>query len=130
MKELNTIIIPLFIAVRKDNKGNPPRKISYIMVGLLVLHWVFYLVNGYALLPTNIADAVFMPVRLALCVAGTITVKNNKVFAIPVAGLTSISLLLCIFSYGIKYVNVFQISNRARLFNKLHCIIKLTECFS
>lgn len=101
-----TFIIPVFIAVRKDKKGNPPRKTSYVILGLLVSNWVFYLVNGYALLPTNIADTVFIPVWLALCVAGAITAiyeyKNNKVFAIPVAGLTSISLLLCIFSYGIS----------------------------
>ncbi|MFB7155692.1 MULTISPECIES: hypothetical protein [unclassified Lysinibacillus] len=101
-----TFIIPVFIAVRKDKKGNPPRKISYVLVGLLVFHWVFYLVSGYALLPTNIADAVFIPVWLALCLAGAITAiyefKNNKAFAIPVAGLTIISLLLCIFSYGIS----------------------------
>lgn len=101
-----TFIIPAFIAVRKDKKGNPPQKISYVIVGLLILHWVFYLVSGYALLPRAIADAVFIPVWLALCVAGTITAiyefKNNKVFAIPVAGLTIISLLLCIISYGIS----------------------------
>ena len=101
-----TFSIPVFIAVRKVQKGNPPRKFSYVIVGLLVFHWVFYLVSGYALLPTNIADAVFIPVWLVLCVAGAITAiyefKNNKVFAIPVAGLTIISLLLCIFIYGIS----------------------------
>ncbi|MEK3765454.1 hypothetical protein [Solibacillus sp. FSL K6-4121] len=101
-----TFSIPVFIAVRKVHKGNPPRKFSYVIVGLLVFHWVFYLISGYALLPTNIADAVFIPVWLALCVAGAITAiyefKNNKVFAIPVAGLTIISLLLCIFIYGIS----------------------------
>lgn len=101
-----TFIIPAFIAVRNDKKRKPPRKISYVILGLLILHWLFYLVSGYALLPTNIADAVFIPVWLALCVAGAIVAiyefKNNKPFAIPVAGLTIISLLLVIFSYGIS----------------------------
>lgn len=101
-----TFFIPVFIAVRKDGKGNPPRKISFVIVGLLVFHWGYYLVNGYTLLPTNIADAVFIPIWLTLCVAGTVTAiyefKNNNAFAIPVAGLTIISLLLCIFSYGIS----------------------------
>lgn len=56
-----TFIIPAFVGVRKDKKENLPRKISYVIVGLLVLHWVFYLVSGYALLPTNIMDALFYP---------------------------------------------------------------------
>lgn len=101
-----TFIIPSFIAIKKDKKGKPPRKISYVLVGLLVLHWLFYLVSGYALLPINMANAVFVPIWLALCVGGTITTvyefKHNKVFAISVAGLTIISLLLCIFSYGLS----------------------------
>lgn len=101
-----TFVIPAFLTVRNGKKGKPPRKISYVILGLLIFHWIFYLVSGYALLPPNIADAVFIPVWLALCVAGAITAiyefKNNKVFAIPVAGLTMISLLLSIFSYGIS----------------------------
>ncbi|WP_083412480.1 hypothetical protein [Halobacillus dabanensis] len=94
------------IAVRKNGKGKSPRKISYVIVGLLVLHWAFFLTSGYALVPTNIADAIFMPVWLMLCAAGVVTAlyefKNNKGFAIPVAGLTTISLLFAIFINGIS----------------------------
>lgn len=103
---LSTFIISVFIAVRKDKTRNKPLKISYVLIGLLVLHWIFYLVSGYALLPTNIANAVFIPIWLALCVIGTIITiyefKNNGVFAISVASFTIISLLLWIFSYGIS----------------------------
>ncbi|MGE6299945.1 hypothetical protein [Guptibacillus hwajinpoensis] len=101
-----TLIITPFIAVRKNEIGKSPRKISYLIIGLLVLHWLFFLTNGYALLPTNIADAIFMPVWLVLCVAGLFIAifefKNNKSFAVPVAGLTTISLLFSIFINGIS----------------------------
>ncbi|MEN2466488.1 hypothetical protein [Ornithinibacillus sp. FSL M8-0202] len=103
---ISTITIPIIIAARKNENRIPPRKISYVIVALLLLHWVFFLTSGYALLPTNIADAIFMPVWLVLCGAGAITAiyefKGNKVFAIPVAGLTTISLLFSFFSYGLS----------------------------
>ncbi|WP_431803573.1 hypothetical protein [Halobacillus andaensis] len=101
-----TLIITAFLAVRKNKEGNPPRKISYGILGLLVFHWLFFLTSGYSLLPTNFADVVFMPVWLVLCVAGLFTAiyecKNNIGFAIPVAGLTTISLLFSIFINGIS----------------------------
>ncbi|QDI90682.1 hypothetical protein EPH95_05395 [Salicibibacter halophilus] len=82
-----------------------PRNISYVILGLLILHWVFFLTSGYTLLPTNIAFAIFVPVWLVLCVASAFTAiyefKNNKYFAIPVAGLTTISLLFSILAHGI-----------------------------
>lgn len=101
-----TFIVPVFMAVRKNKKRKPPRKVSYVILGLFLLHWLFFLTSGYALLPTNIADVIFMPVWLVLCVAGAFTAiyefKNNKVFAIPIAGLTTISLLFIIFINGIS----------------------------
>ncbi len=101
-----TFIVTPIRAARKNEKGKPPRKISYVIVGLFVLHWGFFLWNGYALLPVNIADALFMPVWVVLCVAGLIIAiyefKNNKVFSIPVAGFTAISLLFSIFINGIS----------------------------
>lgn len=101
-----SIVIPLFLTIGNGKKENPPRKISYVIVGLLVVHWLFFLASGYALLPPNIANAVFTPLWLALSIAGALTAiyefKNNKVIAIPVAGLTIISLMLSVFSYGIS----------------------------
>ncbi|UJL47140.1 hypothetical protein KFZ58_04260 [Virgibacillus sp. NKC19-16] len=96
---LLTFIVPVIIAVRA------PRKISFVILGLLILHWVFFLTNGYTLLSTNIANAMFVPVWLVLCVAGAFTAiyefKNNKGFAITVAVLTTISLLFSILAHGI-----------------------------
>lgn len=74
---ISTITIPIIIAARKNENRIPPRKISYVIVALLPLHWVFFLTSGYALLPTNIADAIFMPVYLVLCGAGAITLFMN-----------------------------------------------------
>ncbi|QDP41564.1 hypothetical protein [Radiobacillus deserti] len=102
---ITSFVIP-FIVFRKNEEGKSPRIISYVVVALLVLHWLFFLTGGYTLLPTNIADAIFMPVWFVLCAAGYFTAiykfKNNKRFAIPVAGLTTISLLCSIFINGIS----------------------------
>ncbi|WOV84378.1 hypothetical protein PGH26_00070 [Sporosarcina jeotgali] len=101
-----TFVIPAFLAVTNGKKRKPPRIISYVVGGLLIFHWIFFLVNGYALLPPSIADAVFTPIWLALCLAGAITAisefMNNKIIAIPMAGLTIISLLFTVLSYGIS----------------------------
>lgn len=102
---LTFIVTPIKVS-RSNEKGKSPRKISYVIVGLLVLHWGFFLWSGYALLPVNIADALFMPVWVVLCVACLLIAiyefKNNKVFSIPVAGFTVITLLFSIFINGIS----------------------------
>lgn len=101
-----TLLFTPIIAVRKNEKGKPPRTFSYIILGLLLSHWVFFLSSGYTLFPTNISNAIFMPVWVVLGVAGLFIAiyefKNNKAFAIPVAGLTTISLLFSIFINGIS----------------------------
>ncbi len=101
-----TFVIPAFLAVTNGKKKKPPRIISYVVVGLLIFHWIFFLVNGYALLPKSIADTVFTPIWSALCLAGAITATsefmNNKIIAIPIAGLTIISLLFTVLSYSIS----------------------------
>lgn len=101
-----TFVIPAILAVTDGKKRKPPRKISYVVVGLLIFHWIFFLVNGYALLPPSIADAVFIPIWLALCLAGAITAiwefMNNKIIAVSIVGLTIISLIFTVLSYGIS----------------------------
>ncbi|WP_025784396.1 hypothetical protein [Sporosarcina sp. D27] len=101
-----TFVIPAFIAVSNGKNRKPPRKTSYVVVGLLIFHWIFFLVNGYAIFPRRIADALFTPLWLALCLAGAITAiiefKNNKIVAIPILGLVIISLIFSIVSYGIS----------------------------
>lgn len=99
-------VIPVFLAVKNDRERKQPRKISYVIVSLLIFHWLFFLLNGYSILSPNIADAMFTPIWLTLCFAGAVTAiwefKRNKTFAIPVARLTVISLMFSIFSYGIS----------------------------
>lgn len=100
-----TFITPLFLIFKKGVKRKSPRKVSYLILGLLIVHWLFFLTNGYSLVPESLADALFTPIWLLLCVAGAFTAvyefKNNKLFALPVAGLTMISLLFSILAYGI-----------------------------
>ncbi|UOQ92215.1 hypothetical protein MUO14_17235 [Halobacillus shinanisalinarum] len=101
-----TFVVPAFMAVKRNEKGPAPRKFSYGILGLLVINWLLFLTGSYALLPTNIADLIFIPVWLVLCVAGVIVAayefKNNKGFAIPVAGLTTISFLFSFLASGIS----------------------------
>ncbi|WP_079529259.1 hypothetical protein [Halobacillus hunanensis] len=103
---LMTFVIPAFMAVKRNEKGPAPRKISYGVLGLLVINWLLFLTGSYALLPMNIAERIFTPVWLVLCVAGVFVAayefKNNKGFAIPVAGLTTISFLFSILASGIS----------------------------
>ncbi|WP_163529968.1 hypothetical protein [Halobacillus ihumii] len=101
-----TFVIPAIMAVKRNEKGAAPRKISYGVLGLLVINWLLFLTGSYALLPLNIAERIFTPVWLVLCVAGVFVAayefKNNKGFAIPVAGLTTISFLFSILASGIS----------------------------
>lgn len=102
---VSMFIVPTIIAIRKSEKGKRPYRISYIVVGLLTFQWVFFLAGGYTLLPVNIADALFVPIWLVLCVGSAITAivefKKNKLFSIPIGGLTIISFLFSALAYGI-----------------------------
>ncbi len=100
-----TCLVSIFLVVEIYKQKKAPRKISYGVLGLLLTHWVFFLVGGYALFPVNIADAIFLPVWLIISLAGAcITIyemKNFRLFAITMAGLTVISLLFSLFINGI-----------------------------
>ncbi|MFD2925290.1 hypothetical protein [Halobacillus naozhouensis] len=99
-------VIPTFLVVKRNGKGPTPLKISYGILGLLVINWLFFLTGAYSLLPVNVADLIFVPVWLVLCLIGVIAAvnefRNNKAFAIPVAGLTTISFLFSLFASGIS----------------------------
>jgi hypothetical protein len=101
-----TIIAKPVISIKRCEKGSSPRKVSYVVIGILVVNWIFFLGGGYALLPRNIADAIFMPMWLVLCLAGLGIVifefKNSQVFSIFVAGFVTISLLFSVFINGIS----------------------------
>ncbi|MFD1360786.1 hypothetical protein [Lentibacillus salinarum] len=103
---LLVFVVPAFIAGKSNEKGAAPRKVSYGILGLLVLNWVLFLTGFYTLLPTNIADLIFTPLWFVLCAAGVLVTayefKNNKGFALPVAGLTTISILFSILASGIS----------------------------
>ncbi|MGM8365179.1 hypothetical protein ACLIBG_06815 [Virgibacillus sp. W0181] len=94
---LTMFVVPTIMFIKNSGKGKRPYKISYAVVGLLIFQWVFFLTGGYTLLPANVADAWFVPIWLVLSVGSAITAivefKNNKIFSIPVGGLTIISFL-------------------------------------
>ncbi|WP_322421515.1 hypothetical protein [Jeotgalibacillus haloalkalitolerans] len=99
-------IIAHIMIRRKNEEKKPPRKISLLVSGLLILHWIFFLSSGYGLLREDLADMLFLPVWLLLCIGGAVAAAyeyhHNKSFAIPIAGLTMISLLFSVFINGIS----------------------------
>ncbi|TMN22930.1 hypothetical protein FH966_08580 [Lentibacillus cibarius] len=93
------------MADKNIEEGKKPYKVSWAILGLLVLNWLLFLTNSYSLMPVSISDLIFTPVWVILSVAGIIAVvyefKKNKGFAVSLAGLTAISLLFTVLSYGI-----------------------------
>jgi len=98
-------VVPAVISNKNSEEGKKPYKISWVVLGLLVLNWFLFLTNSYSLMPANISDLIFTPIWVILSVAGIVAVvyefKKNKGFAVSLAGLTTISLMFAVLSYGI-----------------------------
>src|SRR5699024_3861577 len=98
-------VVPAIMSDRNSQGGNKPRKISWAILGLLILNWLLFLTDSYSLMPASISDLIFTPVWVILSVAGLIAVvyelKKNRGFGVSLAGLTTISLLFIVLSYGI-----------------------------
>ncbi len=97
-------VYPL-IMVRKYGKGPSPYKWSYFVFGLLIINWLLYSTGFYTLLPIKIADLIFIPIWFFVCALGALFTifefKNNKAFAVPLAGFTFISFVFALFIIGI-----------------------------
>lgn len=98
-------VVPAVLSDKYSEEDKKPYKISWAILGLLVFNWLLFLSNSYSLMPDSISDLIFTPVWVILSVAGIIVVayefKKNKGFAVSMAGLTAISLLFTVLSYGI-----------------------------
>lgn len=92
------------LMVRKTNT-RAPRKLSFLVLGLLILHWIFWLSSGYELFTDQVAEAIFNPIWGVLCAAGLAAslyeLRHNKSFAFPVGALSGITLMLVILVNGI-----------------------------
>lgn len=88
------------LMVRKTNT-RPPRKLSYIVLSLLVLHWIFWLSSGYEWFSEEVAEAIFNPIWGVLCAAGLAAslyeLRHNKSFAFPVGALSGVTLMFVVF---------------------------------
>src|SRR5699024_2651193 len=97
--------VPAVLSDRYGEEDKKPYKISCAILGLLVFNRLLFLSNSYSLMLDSISDLIFTPVWVILSVAGIIVVayefKKNKGFAVSMAGLTAISLLFTVLSYGI-----------------------------
>ena len=98
-------VVPAVLSDKYSEEDKKPYKISWAILGLLVFNWLLFLSNSYSLMPDSISDLIFTPIWVILSVAGIIVVayefKKNKGFAVSMAGLTAISLLFTVLSYGI-----------------------------
>ncbi|MGN7410936.1 hypothetical protein [Sporosarcina sp. SAFN-010] len=98
-------VVPAVMADKNSEEGKKPYKVSWTILGLLVLNWLLFLTNSYSLMPASISGLIFTPVWVFLSVAGIIAVvykfKKNKGFAVSLAALTTISSLVTVLSYGI-----------------------------
>lgn len=92
------------LMVRKTNT-RAPRKLSFLVLGLLILHWIFWLSSGYEWFSDEVAEAIFNPIWGVLCAAGLATslyeLRHNKSFAFPVGALSGITLMFVILVNGI-----------------------------
>ncbi|WP_100012143.1 hypothetical protein [Lentibacillus sediminis] len=106
MIALLILVIPSYFIIKKNDKRPTPHKISYGILGLLALNWLLFLTGAYSLLPVNVADLIFVPVWWVLCLIGVFAAvnefRNNKAFAMPIAGLTTISFLFSLLASGIS----------------------------
>ncbi|KKB34325.1 hypothetical protein [Bacillus thermotolerans] len=102
-----TFFLPLLM-VKKHGKGPSPYKGSYCLFGLLIINWILYVTGFYTLLPANVADLMFIPMWLTICalsaVFALLEFRNNKAFAVPLAGFTFISFVFALFLNGLSHM--------------------------
>lgn len=99
------ICIPAILAMTRSK--NEPKLYSWTLTAiiLLTLNWILYITGFYTLLPVQLAELIFVPVWTVLVIFGTVAglfeLRNNKLIAISVLGLTLISFLFSSFLYFI-----------------------------
>ncbi|KAB8138100.1 hypothetical protein F9U64_06550 [Gracilibacillus oryzae] len=102
---LLAVSVIAFIIVQTFGNGAAPLKLSYISFGLLVMQWILFLTDFYAIFPNEIGDVVFMPAWFIACGFGAIAIirewKNNSAVAVVLAVLTGLSFIMAVFINGI-----------------------------
>ena len=106
---LLTAIIMVLMLI-KGKKGGFNKKTSLLPLTtftLIIFNWLLYLFGFYAVLPVHIGDAVFLPIRYLLCIAGLVIAfkeyKKNRILAILNGGISIITsifgILLIVISH-------------------------------
>lgn len=89
----------------KRNSNNKPYSLSLVALGLIMLNWVLYLFDFYAIIPEKIGDLVFLPVWIVVSVIGLIAAYkefgNNRIFSVLNGGLAIISSIVAMLAWGI-----------------------------
>ncbi len=86
-------VIPIIISIVKRSSYKQPKLLSYISLALFIINWILFWLNVYS---GSFAEHFFIPIWIVLCVIGAISsvleLRNNKVFSLPVFGLTIIAI--------------------------------------
>jgi len=104
--EIFIIAIGMIIFIlRSSENNNKPHLLSLVAFGLIILHWVLYLFEFYVIIPENIADIIFLPIWIVVSVIGFIAAykefRNNRTFSVVNGGLSIITFVLGILTWGI-----------------------------
>lgn len=94
-----------FILKSSENNNNKPHLFSLVAFGIIILNWVLYLFNFYAIIPEKIGDLIFLPVWIIVTVIGFFAAYrefgNNRTFSIVNGGLGIISAVVGMLAWGI-----------------------------
>ncbi len=101
------IISMIFFIFKADkrNSNNKPYLLSLVALSLILLNWVLYLGNFYAIIPEKIGDLIFLPIWIVVSIIGLIAAYkefgNNRTFSVLNGGLAIISSIVAMLAWGI-----------------------------
>jgi hypothetical protein len=86
-------VTPIIIAIVKRGSYRKPKLLSYIILSLFIINWMLFGFNVYS---GSFAEHLFIPIWMVLCIVGVISgvieLRNNKIFSLPLFGLTIIAI--------------------------------------
>lgn len=102
---ITIIIIFLIFKSGEKNHNKKPYLLSLIALVLIILNWILYLFNFYAIIPDKIGDLIFLPIWIVVSIIGLISAykefRNTRTLSMINGWLAIISFIIAIFSWRI-----------------------------
>lgn len=99
------VMITLTFKSNEKYSNNKPSLLSLVAFSLIILNWVLYLFDFYAIMPENIGDLIFLPVWIIVSIIGLIAAykefRNNRIFSVINGGLAIISIIMALLATAI-----------------------------